>query len=93
MPEGKAGLPSWFCAGGVALSRSITEEPADFSAAMMVRVIEVAMKPMARIQVILPRAVAAERPETAPPPPPIPRPPPSDRCSSTTAIRPRARIR
>ena len=37
----------------------------------------------------------AERPETAPPPPPppMPRPPPSDRCSNTTAIRPRARMR
>ena len=43
----------------------MTDEPADFSAAMMVSVIEVAMKPAARIHVTLPSAVAAERPETA----------------------------
>ena len=62
---------------------------------MIVNVIDVMMKSVARTQVILPIAVAAERPDTAPPPPPppIPRPPPSDRCSNTTAIRPRARIR
>jgi hypothetical protein len=61
----------------------------------MVSVIDVTMKAAAKIQVNLPSAVAAARPEIAPPPPPepMPRPPPSDRCNNTTPINSRARIR
>lgn len=79
-----------------AVIRSVTEEPADLCAARTVRVIEVTIKQAASTQVILPNAVAAERPVMAPPPPPLlpmPSPPPSERCKSTTAIRPRAKRR
>ncbi len=58
--------------------------------------IEVIIKPIASAQVILPKAVAAARPEIAPPPPPpepMPKPPPSERCNSTTPINNNARMR
>lgn len=71
--------------------RSMTEDPADFCADMMVSAIEVQIKQIARNHVTLLIAVAAERPLIAPPPPPpplpMPRPPPSDRCKRTIAIR------
>ena len=59
----------------------------------MVMVIEVTMKQIARIQVTLPKAVAAARPDIAPPEDPMPSPPPSDRCNSTTPINSKARMR
>lgn len=75
-------------------NRSSTEVPEAFCAARMVSEIEVMMNPIAKSQVTLPNAVAADRPDIAPPPPPpMPRPPPSERCNRTTAIRPRARRR
>lgn len=80
-----ASMPSWLA----------TESDPARLAAMIVRVIEVAIKQAARTQVILPSAVAAARPEIAPPPPPlpIPKPPPSERCNKTTPIIRRARIK
>ena len=94
LPGGTRSLSGAFCAGGVIPNWSMTDEPDAFSAAKIVSVIDVMMKPIASTHVILPRAVAAERPELAPPPPPpMPRPPPSERCISTTAIKPKARNR
>ncbi len=77
--------------------RSNTELVEDFSAAMIVRAIDVQINADAITQVTLPNAVAAARPDMTPPPPPpplpIPRPPPSERCISTTPIRDSAKRR
>ena len=89
-PFGSAGAVT---AGCSAPNWSITEAVDASRAARMVMVIEVAMKPIANTHVTLPKAVAAARPEMAPPPEPMPKPPPSDRCNSTTPINSRARMR
>jgi hypothetical protein len=74
--------------------RSSTEPVPPPPRARIVRVIEVARKPMASAQVILASAVVAPRCETSPPPPPpMPSAPPSERCSSTTQMRQMARTR
>ena len=91
-PAGNAGAGA-FAAGCSAPIWSITEAVDAEREARIVIEIEVMMKPIAKIHVTLPRAVAAARPEIAPPDDPMPSPPPSDRCSSTTPINSKARIR
>lgn len=92
-PAGRPDGAGAFAAGCSPPIWSITEAVEAEREAKMVMLIEVTMNIAASIQVTLPRAVAAARPEIAPPDEPMPSPPPSDRCSSTTPINSKARMR
>jgi hypothetical protein len=94
---GKRSVPSGAGAGAAGAGAvppiwSMIDPVPAFCAANTVNVIEVPMNKMAKSHVNLVNAVAAALPDIAPPPP-IPRPPPSDRCSRTTPIKSRARIK